>query len=174
MAYVSATGITTIVPIASRLTRYVRIYPGAAATACGMRVELFTPCAFAEYFGWQTPGATSGADWNLTVSADNLGTRNPAVAVEATAEGLSVELNSAASVAWFLGQPPNFMDYLKYTTFDSVHICIVFILFAICMQNTQKNGCIVDWLCTRRIMLLKLIRAHPLSSLFILSFKCLF
>ena len=69
---VQKTGAVTVLNISAVTAAFVRLVPWAWVGAPALRAELYTPCVFAEYFGWQAGRGisngvlnTSGTDWTL-------------------------------------------------------------------------------------------------------------
>ena len=118
-AEVAATGSVAMqLGTAAVFATHVRFTPLSSAGAWGLRVEVYTPCAYAAYFGWQagrgySGGAlTSGADW--TLATNTLGAlTSPTVSAVAEAQGLLVAGAVSSGIMW-IGPVLDLSDYFWY------------------------------------------------------------
>jgi hypothetical protein len=86
-----------------------------------MRVELYTPCAFAEFFGWQQTGLgasggtvrTGAGDWTLR-SGDRTSVVDSTVAASTGASGLRVTSFGFNGVTWTLQSAIALSGYTRY------------------------------------------------------------
>ncbi len=107
VADVQATGAVNLSTIAAFQATHVRIIPLSINGSGAMGVELYTPCAYAEYFAWQagrgyTNGGYVGIDsttWSVRTGFGALLTGTSYNAL-ATRSGLLIRVLPATGLTW--------------------------------------------------------------------------